>query len=192
MLNQHQISQSLEKEFKVSYNQEDNTYTLTKYIQGPILVSNYSPHTLCCEDREQLYEQMQTWHENDVAFDIHPSYLGGTWPMKGAFRLRSFHKIIHFLGHSLEEIPEYHVDKDSRTPPLIRNENPISTMELITSDTSPETDLSAYSHGQHYAVDTLGSNAHWNKNTFQLLSILFRMTITDPSSVGVPSITIAK
>jgi len=184
--------QSLEKEFEVSYNSEDNTYTLSKYIQGPILVTNYSPHTLCCEEREKLYEQTQTWHDNDVAFDIHPDYPGGSWPMKGAFRLRSFHTIIHFLSHTLGEIPEYHVDKDPRTPPLVGDENPIKTMELIVSDKSPENDLSVYSHGQYYAVNTMGPNAHWNKNTFQLLSILFRMTITDPSSVGVPSITIAK
>ena len=184
--------QSLEKEFEVSHNPKDNTYTLSKYVQGPILVTNYSPHTLCCEERENLYEETKTWHENDVAFDIHPDYPGGAWPMKGAFRLRSFHNIIHFLSHALGEIPEYHVDKDKRTPPITRDENPINTMELILSDKSPKTDLSVYSHGQYYAVNTMGPNAHWNKNTFQLLSILFRMTITDPSSVGVPSITIAK
>jgi len=184
--------QSLEKEFEVSYNPKDNTYTLSKYIQGPILVTNYSPHTLCCEEREELYEETKTWHDNDVAFDIHPDYPGGAWPMKGAFRLRSFHTIIHFLSHTLGEIPEYHVDKDPRTPPILRDENPINTMELTVSDKSPEADLSVNSHGQYYAVNTMGPNAHWNKNTFQLLSILFRMTITDPSSVGVPSITIAK
>ena len=184
--------QSLEKEFEVSHNLEDNTYTLSKYVQGPILVTNYSPHTLCCEEREKLYEETKTWHENDVAFDIHPDYLGGEWPMKGAFRLRSFHNIIHFLSHTLGEIPEYHVEKDKRTPPITRDENPINTMELIVSDKSPENDLSVYSHGQYYAVNTMGPNAHWNKNTFQLLSILFRMTITDPPFVNVPGITIAK
>ncbi len=184
--------QSLEKEFEISHNLEDNTYTLSKYVLGPILVTNYSPHILCCEEREKLYEETKTWHENDVAFDIHPDYPGGAWPMKGAFRLRSFHAIIHFLSHALGETPEYHVDKDKRTPPFIRDENPINTMDLIVSDKSPENDLSVYSHGQFYAVNTMGPNAHWNNNTFQLLSILFRMTITDPPLVGVPSITIAK
>ncbi len=52
--------QSLEKEFEVTHNQGDNTYTLSKYVQGPILVTNYNPHTLCCEEREQSYEETQT------------------------------------------------------------------------------------------------------------------------------------
>jgi hypothetical protein len=184
--------QSLEKEFEVSHNQEDNTYTLSKYIKGPILITNYSPLLLCCEGREQLYEETQTWHENDVVFDIHSDYPGGAWPMKGAFRLRSFHHIIHFLSHAHDEIPEYHVDKDPRTLSIIRDENPVHTMELTVSDKSPDTDLSVYSHGQYYAISAMEPNAHWNKNAFQLLAILFQMTITDPPSFGIPSITIAK
>ena len=183
----------IEKEFEVSHNQEDNTYTLSKYLQGPILVTNYPPHTLCCEELELLYEQTLSWRENDVAFDIHPDFPGGAWPMKGAFNLRSFYAVLNFLGRSIGEIPEYYVEKDPRTPPITRDMNPVNTLELIISDTSNrEAELSIYSHGQYYAVDTIGTNAIWNKNTFQLLSILFQMTITDPPSIGTPSITIAK
>ncbi len=185
--------QSLEKEFTVLYNQEDDTYTLSKQTLGPVLITNYDPDILCCEERAELYDMTNSWIENDVAFDIRPEYVGGEWPINGAFRLRSFHSILNFIGHALGEAPEYHVEKDPRTPHLARNENPNATLELIVSDTKPsEVGLSISSHGQYYAVNSNGSNSHWNLNAFQLLSILYRMTITDPSSVGVPGITIAK
>jgi hypothetical protein len=185
--------QSLEKEFTVRYNQEDATYTLSKQTLGPVLITNYDPEILCCEERAELYDITSPWIGNDVAFDIRPGYVGGEWPINGAFRLRSFHSILNFLGHALGEEPEYRVEKDPRTPPLARNENPSATMELIVSDTLPsEVNLSIKSHGQYYAVNSNGPYSHWNLNAFQLLYILFRMTVTDAPSVGAPSITIAK
>jgi len=185
--------QSLEKEFTVRYNQADDTYTLSKQILGPVLITNYDPDILCCEERAELYDMTSPWIGNDVAFDIRPEHAGGEWPINGAFRLRSFHSILNFLGHALGEEPEYHVEKDPRTPPLARNENPSATMELIVSDTSPpDLDLSISSHGQYYAINTNGPYSHWNLNAFQLLYILFRMTVTDAPLFGVPSITIAK
>jgi hypothetical protein len=132
------------------------------------------------------------WVENDVAFDIRPGYPGGEWPIRGVFRLRSFHAILNFLSHALGEEPEYHVEKDPRTPLIDRDENPFNTLELIISGTQPPKNvLSAYSHGQFYAVNMAGPNAHWNMNAFQLLYILFRMTVTDAKPLGLP-ITIAK
>lgn len=185
--------QSLEKEFTVRYNQADDTYTLSKQILGPVLITNYDPDILCCEERAELYDMTSPWIGNDVAFDIRPEHAGGEWPINGAFRLRSFHSILNFLGHALGEEPEYHVEKDPRTPPLARNENPSATMELIVSDTlPPDLDLSISSHGQYYAINTNGPYSHWNLNAFQLLYILFRMTVTDAPLFGVPSITIAK
>ncbi len=183
---------SLEKEFAVRYNREDETYTLSKQTLGPILITNYDPNTLCCEDRTDLYDLTNPWVENDVAFDIRPGYPGGEWPIKGFFRLRSFHSILNFLSHSLGEEPEYHVEKDPRTPPVYKDENPPNILEFIVSDTRPPKNvLSAYTHGHFYAVNTTGPNAHWNMNAFQLLYILFRMTVTDAKSLGLP-ITIAK
>lgn len=185
--------QSLEKEYTVQYNPEDSTYTLSKQIPGPVLITNYDPDILCCEERAAVYDMTSPWIGNDVAFDIRPEYPGGEWPINGAFRLRSFHSILTFLGHTLGEEPEYHVEKDPRTPPLARNENPTTTMELIVSDTlPPDLDLSISSHGKYYAVNAKGPYSHWNLNAFQLLYILFRMTVTDAPLFGVPSITIAK
>ncbi len=185
--------QALEKEFTVHYNPSDNTYTLSKQILGPILITNYDPDTVCCEERAQLDDLTSPWVAHDVAFDIRPGYAGGDWPIQGSFRLRSFHSILNFLGHALGEESEYSVEKDPRTPPIDRHENPIMTLDLKVSDTPPaDTGLSVQSHGKYYSVNTAGPYSHWNHNAFQLLYILFRMTITDAPSLGVPSITIAK
>ena len=183
--------QALEKEYLVRYNKENNTYTLRKQVTGPILVTNYDPDTLTPEERAQLSDEAGDWITHDVAFDIRPNHPGGEWPLKGDFRLRSFHSILNAIGRSLGEDPEYHVEPDPRTPPV--TENPVTTLELVVSDSAPsEADLSIRSHGRHYAVKTDTSLARWNRDAFQLLYLLFQMTITEVSRVGVPSITIAK
>lgn len=66
-------------------------------------------------------------------------------------------------------------------------------MELIVADTAPlESDLSVRSHNRYYSVNTAGPLARWNRDGFQMLYLLFQMTITDIPRLGVPSITIAK
>lgn len=183
--------QALEKAYFVTYNNKDNTYTLKKEVTGPIVITNYDPDTLSAEERARMIEQAKEWHPNDISFDIRPDHIGGEYPIKGTFRLRSFHTILTFLGRSLGEDPEYHVDTDPRTPPV--EENPINTMDLIASDSAPrEADLVIRSHGKYYAVNTRGPLARWNRSAFQLLYLLFQMTVTEVPRVGVPSITIAK
>ncbi|NWF71450.1 MAG: hypothetical protein HXY51_00185 [Nitrospirae bacterium] len=183
--------QALQKEYLVTYNQKDNTYTLRKQILGRTLITNYDPGTLSPEERARLIDETEEGHMNDVAFDIRPGYAGGDYPLKGDFRLRSFNAILNFLGRSLGEDPEYHVDKDPRTPAV--QENPVNTMELLLSDGAPSgADLSIKSHGKYYAVNTTGPLARWNREAFQMLYLLFQMTVTDVPRVGVPSITIAK
>jgi hypothetical protein len=86
---------------------------------------------------------------------------------------------------------EYHVERDPRTPAV--HENPVHTMELVLTDSSPsDADLSIKFHGKHYAVKTTGPLARWNREGFQLLYLLFQMTVSEVPRVGVPSITIAK
>jgi len=183
--------QALQKEYLVTYSQKDNTYNLRKQITGRILITNYDPNTLSPEERALLIDETEEGHLNDVSFDIRPGQVGGEYPLKGDFRLRSFNTILNFLGRSLEEDPEYHVESDPRTPPFY--ENPDHTMELVLSDGAPsEADLSIKSHGKHYAVNTTGPSARWNREAFQLLYLLFQMTVTEVPRVGVPSITIAK
>ena len=130
-------------------------------------------------------------HLNDVSFDIRPGHVGGEYPLKGDFRLRSFNTMLNFLGRSLGDDPEYHVDQDPRT--LAFYENPVHTMELLLSDGAPSgADLSIQSRGKYYAVNTTGPMARWNREAFQLLYLLFQMTVTEVPRVGIPSITIAK
>ncbi|WP_350113702.1 hypothetical protein [Nitrosomonas sp.] len=185
--------QSLQKEFSVRYNPQDNTYTLRKHIAGPILITNYDPNILSDEERETLRQQVGDGNSSDIAFDIRAGHYGGDWAMGGVFRLRSFHSILGFLGKALGEELGYHVEKDPRTPAILNNENPDLTMEFTVSDWRPrDVDLSIRWDGRYYAVNTTGPYARWNRDAFQLLFLLFQMTVTDIPRVGVPSITIAK
>jgi hypothetical protein len=183
--------QSLQKEYNVSYSQSDNTYTLQKQVRGRTLITNYDPSKLSREERAQLITELEKGLINDISFDIRPGHTGGEYPLRGDFRLRSFNTILMFLGRSLEEDPEYHVDKDPQTPMV--KENPVHTMEFVLSDSTPsKADLSIHFHGKHYAVNTTGPLARWNREAFQMLYLLFQMTVSDVPRVGVPSITIAK
>jgi hypothetical protein len=182
---------ALQKEYLVTYNQKDNTYTLRKQVLGRTLITNYDPAILSSEERARLIEEAEDGHLNDVSFDIRPGHAGGEYPIKGDFRLRSFNTILNFLGQSIGEDPEYHVDKDPRTPAV--HENPVHTMEIVLSDgTLSGADLSIQSHGKYYAVNTTGPLARWNREAFQMLYLLFQMTVSEVPRVGVPSITIAK
>jgi len=183
--------QSLQKEYLVTYSQNDNTYTLRKQIIGRTVITNYDPGTLSPEEQAKLVDEMEEGHLNDVAFDIRPGHVGGEYPLKGYFRLRSFNAILNFLGRSLGEDPEYHVDPDPRTPAVA--ENPLHAMELLLSEGAPsDADLSIQFHGKHYAVNNTGPLARWNREAFQLLYLLFQMTVSEVPRVGIPSITIAK
>lgn len=185
--------QSLQKEFAVHYNSADDTFTLHKQILGPILITNYDPDTLPEEERELLNERAREWDASDVAFDIRAGYYGGEWPMIGVFRLRSFHSIVSFLSKALGSEVGFFVEKDARTPPILNNENPNLTIEFIQSSVPPPgADFSIRWNNKFYAVNTTGPHARWNRDAFQLLFLLFQMTVTDIPRVGVPSITIAK
>lgn len=182
---------ALEQDYQVSYHAKDKTYQLKKQVDGGTLITNYDPDTLSREERNQLEDENEQGPSNDVTFDIRPGHYGGEWPIKGDFRLRSFNAMLNFLGQSIAEEPEYSVDKDPRTPQVA--ENPVKTMDLVVSDSSPsDLDLVMKSHGHHYAVNTIGPQARWNREAFKLLSQLFQMTVTEIPRSGVPSITIAK
>jgi hypothetical protein len=183
--------QALQKEYLVTYSRNDNSYTLRKQITGQILITNYDPNTLSPDERARLIDETEEGQLSDVSFDIRPGHIGGEYPLKGDFRLRSFNTILNFLGRSLGEDPEYNVDKDPRTPAV--HDNPVHTMELLLSDGAPSgADLSIQSHGKYYAVNTTGPLASWNRKAFQMLYLLFQMTVSEVPRVGVPSITIAK
>ncbi len=182
---------ALEQDYLVAYDPQQRTYRLRKPVSGRILITNYDPNTLPHEERVRLHEEAERRPMNDVSFDIRPGHYGGEWPLKGEFRLRSFNTMLNFLAQSVEEEPEYAVEKDSRTPPFM--DNPVRTMDLLVQDSTPsESDLTVRSHGKYYAVNSTGPLARWNREAFKLLYQLFQMTVTEVSRSGVPSITIAK
>ena len=182
---------ALEQEYQVAYNAKDKTFTLQKQVEGGTLITNYDPNVLSREERARLQHENEQGLPHDVTFDIRPGHVGGDWPLKGDFRLRSFNAMLNFLGLSLAEDQEYHVEKDRRTPEVM--ENPVKTMDLIVSPSAPSgLDLVMKSHGNYYAVNTTGPQARWNREAFKLLSQLFQMTVTEVPRAGVPSITIAK
>ena len=182
---------ALEEHYQVSYNGKEKTFTLRKQVEGGTLITNYDPSLLSREERARLQDENEHGLPHDITFDIRAGHYGGDWPIKGDFRLRSFNAMLNFLGLSIDEEPEYHVDKDGRTPDV--SENPIKTIDLIVSSSAPSgLDLVMKSHGQYYAVNTNGPQARWNREAFKLLSQLFQMTFTEVPRAGVPSITIAK
>ena len=110
--------------------------------------------------------------------------------MQGAFRLRSFHGILNFLGRTILEETEYHVDPDPRTG--IVAENPVRTMDIQeTSSTPPNASISVTHDGQVYSITDVEQRS-WNLEAFRLLYQLFQMTVTEAPRGNVPSITIAK
>lgn len=103
----------LAKEFVIHHDQQNDLFILHQKKQGPILITNYDPGILSEKKCAQLSKEAEGWEPNDVAFDIRPDGTGGEWPMKGIFRLRSFHAIISALGRSLGDEPEYLCGKRS-------------------------------------------------------------------------------
>ncbi len=69
--------QSLQKEYLVTYNQKDNTYTLRKQIIGRTVITNYDPDMLSPDERAKLVDETEEGHLNDVSFDIRPGHVGG-------------------------------------------------------------------------------------------------------------------
>ena len=182
---------ALENEYLVSLDDKTGDYMLRKLTTGRFIITNYDLAVLSREERHRLMEEVEQGHFGDVFFDIRSGYIGGEYSLKGFFRLRSFNTILGFVGRSLEDDPEYHVDPDPRTPPVA--ENPIHTIEvLIGKQPSSSWELTADYRGESYAVRTDGPSARWNREAFQLIYLLFQMTVGEVPRLGVPSITIAK
>ena len=180
----------LETKYEVSVDAPRQLYILKKKILGRTLITNYDPENLSNEERIQLNATADRWPPNDLSIDIRPDFPGGEYPIQGNFRLRSFHAILNFLGRSIQEEAEYHVEKDSRTPPVL--ENPVRTLSILESLSPPsDEDLVVEYNGHHYFVKD-GPDDTWNREAFRLLYQLFQMTVSEVSRVGAPSITIAK
>jgi hypothetical protein len=181
---------ALQKDYKIEYRAEQKQVWLRKRVIGRILLTNYDPATLSNEERVQLNEEADQGAENDVAVDIRAGYPGGEWPIRGVFRLRSFHNVLNFIGQTISDDPEYTVDKHPLTPSV--SENPIQSMGLLVSENKPDVaDISVQFGNWYYALKP-EQGYQWNREGFRLLCQIFQMTMTDLTRQGTPAITISK
>lgn len=180
---------SLQHDFNVNYAEKERLYRLEKRQVGRLLITNYDPASLSDEERARLHEEADKSPPDEISVDIRPGYPGGEYPIKGRFRLRSFHNVLNFLGRGLGDEPEYDVGKDPRTP--LVSENPANTLNLLESDDSPEgVEVEIELNGWHYALKP-DHGYPWNREAFRLLYQLFQMTMTELPQFGIP-ITISK
>ena len=181
---------ALQKDYKIEFHAEQKQLTLSKRVTGRILLTNYDPATLSNEERLRLQEEADQGAENDVSVDIRPGYPGGEWPLHGVFRLRSFHNVLNFVGQTIDEDPEYVVEKHPQTPSV--SENPIQAMALSVDEDEPaDTDISVRFGDYYYALRP-ENGYQWNREGFRLLCQIFQMTMTDLARQGAPEITISK
>jgi hypothetical protein len=182
--------QTLENNYRIIVDAEKQIYTIQKRSIGHTVITNYDPTTISNAERLALQAKADRWPPNDILVDIRPGNPGGEYSMQGAFRLRSFHGILNFLGRTIMEESEYHVDPDPRTGVVA--ENPVWTMDIQeTSTTPPNASLSVTHDGQVYSITDVEQRS-WNQEAFRLLYQLFQMTVTETPRGNVPSITIAK
>ncbi len=181
---------TLENDYRVTVDADKQTYTLQKRSIGHTVITNYDQTTISNVERLTLQSKADRWPPNDILVDIRPGNPGGEYPIQGAFRLRSFHGILNFLGRTIEGEPEYHVDPDPRTGFI--EENPIRAMDIIESSSQlPNAQLSVTHEGKFYSIADVEKRS-WNQEAFRLLYQLFQMTVTDAPRGNIPSITIAK
>ncbi|QSA99005.1 hypothetical protein JWZ97_03365 [Methylococcus sp. EFPC2] len=180
----------LPPEITADYDAQERVWRLRKRVSGRILITNYDPGSLSEDERQRLHELADRNPPDEVAIDIRSGYPGGAWPIRGRFRLRSFHNALNFLGRGVAEESEYPVEPDPRTPPV--RENPMSTLALLESDSEPDgVDWSVNLNGRYYAVRP-EKGYPWNREAFRLLYQLFQMTMTELPRLGAPAITISK
>lgn len=180
----------LEREYSIEYVAKERMYHLQKQVIGRLIITNYDPDLLGNDEKIRLNEFIEQNAPNEVAVDIRPEFPGGEYPISGKFRLRSFLSILTFLGRAAADEPEYAVSRDPRTPPV--RENPVFTMELVKSRLPIiDADISARVDGFFYALRP-DHGYPWNRAAFQLLTVLYQMTVVELPKFNTPAITIAK
>jgi hypothetical protein len=190
-------TQALDRGYRWIAVQANAEPRLSKHVTGRIVISNYDQAKLSNEDRLRLQQDAERYPRNYVLVDIRPGFPGGDYPWHGQIKLRSFSAIIGFIARGIAEEPEFHVDQDPRTPPVLRNPDQTLT---IYEGSSPSSDaaFTVEFEGQSYAVGMDGARAgeesgpSWNREGFRLLAQLYQMTVTDVGRVMTPQITIAK
>ncbi len=98
-------------------------------------MTNYDPDLLSNEERDALNHRAQHYPLNHILVDIRPGFDGGKFPILGHIKLRSFKAILGFIGRGIIEEPEFHVDTDPRTGPVLAN--PTTTLAIQESEEYP-------------------------------------------------------
>jgi hypothetical protein len=190
-----EVVDALEKGFHWTQATHPQEYLLTKKVIGRIAITNYDPNRLPNEERRRLHEEAQRYSTDYILVDIRPGFPGGDYPLHGKIMLRSLNAIIGFVARGIGEEPEFHVDKDPRTGPVMRN--PARTLEIEEADSKPsDFEFSVEFDKQYYSVTKFpiseGMVSSWNQEAFTVLSNLFQMTVTDLTRFPTPAIAIAK
>ncbi len=181
---------ALQQQFAVTHDAKARAYRIDKRVTGRIVITNYDPASLSNEERMRLHEAAERNSLEEVTVDVRSGHVGGEYPLRGRFRLRSFHSVLGFLGKAIAEEREYDVPVDHRTPFVA--ENPVSVMEILESDSSPPgVDRVVKYKGSYYAVRP-EKGYQWNKEAFRLLYQIFQMTVGSLPQTGGPAITISK
>lgn len=159
---------------------------------GRIVMTNYDPNSLSDNEREKLHRQAERFARHHLLVDIRQGHPGGNFPLFGQIKLRSFKAILEFIGRGITEEPEFHVDPDPRTGPIVVN--PARTLTIRESRTQPaEAIVSVQKRGLSYYIDQESVEGEaldrWNHEAFDVLYQLYHLTVTDVSQI--PSLPIA-
>ncbi len=173
----------------------EGTVRLSRQVVGRLAITNYDPGSLANEERRQLQKEAERYPRNYVLVDIRPGYPGGEYPWHGQIKLRSFNAMLGFLARGIADEPEFDVEPDPRSGPVLRN--PTRTLAIMESSSRPpDAVFAAELGGRWYAIDSGlesdGEARGWNREAFELLSQLYQMTVTDVARVPTLPITIAK
>ncbi|MGH7250294.1 MAG: hypothetical protein ACREIK_00390 [Nitrospiraceae bacterium] len=185
----------LEKGYRWTVSQKDQQYTLSRRVVGRIAITNYDTDRLSNEERRRMNEEAEQSPRDSILADIRPGNPGGDYPLHGSILLRSLNAIIIFLAKGIAEEPEFHVDKNPKTGPVMRN--PSRTLEIEESSNRPtEAEFSVELEGHYYSIRKFpiseGMVPSWNQEAFAVLSNLFQMTVTEVSVQKMPIISIPK
>lgn len=159
-------------------------------MAGHVVVTNYDPELLPDSERAELQRQADRWPKDEIYVEIKPGYPGGEFPFRGTIAFRSFIGILQFLGAGIAAHPEFAVDLDPRTPPVIPN--PTKTLEIreMAGISDEEAVFSVRYRGSTYAI--IEREHTWNRETFRLLYQIFQMAVSEVARPVAPAITIAK
>ena len=177
-------------EVTVVFDESKRLYRLSARVTGRIVISNYDPELLPDEEKIRMNEAALKGPPNEIVVDIRPGFSGGEYPISGKLRLRSFLSILTFIGETIDEEPEYFVEKDPLTSDV--TENPNRTLEILEEDDEPEYVSFSVYYKDHYYALAPDKEKSWNASGFQLLHQVYQMAVSELPKTAAPSITIAK